>query len=173
MRVEVGRVGRPHGIHGEVSVTVSTDEPARRFADGTALATNPPLPGGLTVQSTRWHSGRLLVQFAGVTDRGGAERLRGTTLVVEADLGESPEDPEEYYDHQLVGLAVRTTGGQRIGHVAEVLHLPGQDVLAVRREDGREVLVPFVTDLVPEVDTLGGELVVDPRPGLLDPETLA
>ena len=81
MQLVVGRVGRPHGIRGELTVQVHTDDPDLRFAAGSVLATEPAVRGPLTVSSSRWHSGRLLVTFAGYNDRGSAEDLRGTTLV--------------------------------------------------------------------------------------------
>ena len=83
-------------------------------------------------------------------------------------MTEQPEDPEEFYDHQLVGLTVRTVGGEAVGQLAEVLHLPGQDVLSIRRPDGTEVLVPFVAVMVPTVDLDSGEVLIDPPPGLLE-----
>jgi 16S rRNA processing protein RimM len=168
MQVVVGRIGRPHGILGQVSVEVRTDEPERRLAPGTTVATDPESAGPLTIADGRVHSGRLLLRFEGYDDRTAAERLRGILLVAEIDPDERPADPEEFYDHQLVGLAVQTVAGAALGVVAEILHLPGQDVLAVRREDGREVLVPFVSELVPTVDVDGGRVVVDPPPGLVD-----
>ena len=82
MQLVVGRVGRPHGIRGEVTVQVRTDDPGRRFAAGSVLATEPADRGPLTVLSSRWHSGRLLVSFAGSADRSQAESLTGTLLVV-------------------------------------------------------------------------------------------
>ncbi|MGA8993445.1 MAG: ribosome maturation factor RimM [Nocardioidaceae bacterium] len=176
--VVVGRVGRAHGIKGEVSVELRTDEPERRFADGARLGTRTPtgvLPQGpgrpatLTVRRTRWHQSRLLVTFAEVHDRTAAEAVRGLTLVTDVDASESPEDPEEFYDHQLVGLSVRTTEGVPVGEVSEVLHGAGPDLLVIRTPDDQEVLVPFVTALVPEVDPAGGTLDVVPRPGLLAP----
>jgi 16S rRNA processing protein RimM len=169
MRVTVGRIGRAHGIRGEVSVDVRTDSPEVRFAPGTLLTTEPTGAGPLTVGRSRWHSGRLLVFFDCVTDRSNAERLRGVRLLAEIDDDERPDDPEEYFDHHLVGLHVVTAGGVEVGEVAEVLHLPGQDLLAVRRSGAAEVLVPFVAEIVPEVDIAGGRLVIDPPPGLLDP----
>jgi 16S rRNA processing protein RimM len=169
VEVVVGRVGRPHGIRGEVSVEVRTDEPERRLAPGTTVRTDPALAGPLTIASGRVHSGRLLLSFEGHRDRTAAERLRGVLLVADVDPHERPEDPEEFYDHQLVGLAVRTVAGDDVGTLAEVLHLPGQDVLSVNRPDGTEVLVPFVRELVPEVDLDGGTVLVDPPPGLLSP----
>ena len=169
MQVVVGRVGRPHGTHGEVTVEVRTDDPDRRFAAGTVLPTEPAHAGPLTVAALRSSGGRLLVHFEGVPDRTAAEALRGTLLLVDVDPDERPEDPEEFYDHQLVGLAVVTVDGSPVGEVADVLHLPGQDVLVVRPGGAdREVLVPFVAALVPEVDLAARRVVVDPPPGLLD-----
>jgi 16S rRNA processing protein RimM len=170
MQLVVGRIGRAHGIKGEIGVEVRTDDPGLRFADGAQLLTDPPERGPLTVVETRWHSGRLLVRFKDVDDRTAAEGLRATMLVVEVDEAARPDDPDEFYDHQLVGLTVVTTAGGAIGEVVDVLHLPGQDVLAITRADGAEVLVPFVKELVPTVDLDAKVVTVEPRPGLLDPE---
>jgi 16S rRNA processing protein RimM len=169
VEVVVGRIGRPHGIRGEVSVDVRTDEPERRLAPGATVRTDPAAAGPLTIATGRVHSGRLLLSFESHRDRGAAERLRGVLLVADVDPAERPEDPDEFYDHQLVGLAVRSVAGDSVGTLAEVLHLPGQDVLAVTRPDGTEVLVPFVREIVPEVDLDAGAVVVDPPPGLLSP----
>ncbi len=170
MQVVVGRIGRPHGIAGEVTVEVRTDDPRGRMAAGTTLTTDPETAGPLAITGGRVHSGRLLLTFEGVNDRSAAERLRGVLLVADVDPAERPEDPEEFYDHQLVGLRVETVAGEAVGELADVLHLPGQDVLVVRRPDGRESLVPFVAVMVPTVDLDGGRVLVDPAPGLLDEE---
>jgi 16S rRNA processing protein RimM len=176
--VVVGRIGRAHGVNGEVSVEPRTDEPHRRFADGALLATRTPQgsaphgpdrPTSLTVRRTRWHQSRLLVTFDGVRDRTAAEALRGLSLVISVDPTEVPEDPDDFYDHQLVGLRVQTTDGVAVGEVADVVHGTVQDLLAVRTADGVEVLVPFVAALVPVVDVPGGRLEVADRPGLLTP----
>jgi 16S rRNA processing protein RimM len=121
------------------------------------------------VRRTRWHQSRLLVTFAEVTDRTAAETVHGLVLVTDVDTAEAPEDPEEFYDHQLVGLRAVTTDGAPVGEVVEVLHGGGQDLLALRTADGRDVLVPFVTALVPVVDVPGGRLEIADRPGLLTP----
>jgi len=164
----VGRVGRAHGLGGQLTVEVRTDAPETRLAAGSVLTTDPAAVGPLTVAAARWHSGRLLLSFDQVTDRTDAERLRGVLLLVEVADDERPEEPDEFYDHQLVGLPVVTTAGTPVGEVTEVLHLPGQDLIAVRRPDGREALIPFVAQLVPEVDLDAHRVVVDPPPGLLD-----
>jgi 16S rRNA processing protein RimM len=168
MELVVGRIGRPHGVRGEVSIEVRTDSPELRFAPGAVLRTDPASAGPLTVEYTHWHSGRLLLALQGVEDRNRAEELRNVLLLVEVDEDERPEDDDEYYDHQLVGLAAQTIGGEPIGTVTEVLHLPGQDLLALRHADGREVLVPFVAAIVPQVDLTAGLLRIDAPPGLLD-----
>lgn len=167
MLLTVGRVVRPHGIHGEVIVEVHTDEPEQRFAVGAQLLTGEG-ERRLTVAACRPHLGRLIVAFDGVDDRDGAEALRGTLLQVDSATLAPPEDPEEYRDHQLVGLSAVTPGGERLGEVVDIDHAPASDLLVVRRPDGRTALVPFVSAIVPEVDLTGGRVVVDPPPGLLD-----
>lgn len=170
MLVTVGRVGRAHGIRGEVTVLPRTDDPGTRLAAGAVLVTEPATAGPLRVERSRWHSGRMLVAFAGVTDRAAAESLRGVLLQVDVAEQDVPEEPDSWYDHQLVGLEAVTVGGQPVGTVVDVLHLPGQDLLVVRREGAAEALVPFVAAIVPEVDLAGGRVVLEPPPGLLDPE---
>ena len=169
MLVTVGRIGRAHGIRGEVIVEVRTDSPDIRFVTGARLTTEPERAGPLTVRQSRWHSGRLLVKFAGVADRAGAEALRGVLLLTEVDADERPADPDEYFDHQLLGLRAITADGDEVGVVTDVLHLPDQDLLVISRIGGAEVLVPFVAALVPEIDLARGQVLIDPPRGLLDP----
>lgn len=168
MQLTVGRIGRAHGLRGELSVEVRTDEPDSRFAPGAVLATDPAQRGPLTVAAARYANGRLLVCFAGVGDRSAAEELRGTLLVVDASELPPPDDPDEFHDHQLVGLRVFTVDGVPVGTLSEVLHLPGGDVIAVSRPNAPELLVPFVAAMVPEVDVKAGRVVLDPPPGLLE-----
>jgi 16S rRNA processing protein RimM len=170
MRVIVGRAGRPHGIRGEVVIGVRTDEPDLRFAVGAAVDVSTDQDGTgelLTVASARWHSGQLLVAFDGITDRTAASELTGSWLSVDASQLPDTGDPDEFRDHELIGLNVRTSGGEPVGVVTDVLHY-GQDLLVVRRTEG-EFMVPFVKEIVPEVDIRAGLVVIDPPPGLLDP----
>jgi 16S rRNA processing protein RimM len=168
MRLVIGRIGRPHGLAGEVTVEVRTDCPEIRYARGSVLDVDPPQRGPLRVTSTRDMNGRLLVTFAGVADRTAAEALRDTLLVVDSASSPPLTDPEEYWDHQLIGLCAVTTTGEVIGELADVLHPPGPTVLAIRRPDESEVLVPFVAAVVPSVDLRGRRVVLDPPPGLLE-----
>ncbi|WP_176732002.1 ribosome maturation factor RimM [Micromonospora rhizosphaerae] len=178
----VGRIGKPHGIRGEVTVEVRTDEPEARFAPGSVLRTEPGavapaapgpgvpyrVPAELTVESARWHQERLLVTFEGVLDRNVAEALRGTLVGVDSEDVAPPEDPEEFHDHQLVGLTAVSPTGERLGEVTAIDHAPASDLLVLRRPEGRTALIPFVKAIVPEVDLAGGRVVVDPPGGLLD-----
>ncbi|WP_214413441.1 ribosome maturation factor RimM [Sphaerisporangium fuscum] len=168
MQLVVGRIGRPHGIRGEVTVEVRTDDPEARFAPGAALATDPAGTGPLVVEGARWHKNILLLRFEGVSGRDAAEDLRGTMLLIDSADVPPSDDPDEFHDHQLIGLSVVTAEGESVGEIVDVLH-HGQDLLVVRR-GGDEVFVPFVKALVPEVDLEAGRVVVQAPPGLLDPE---
>ncbi|GAB2708804.1 ribosome maturation factor RimM [Nocardia thraciensis] len=179
MELVVGRIVKSHGVRGELVVEVRTDEPELRFAAGAVLRGRMPrakVTQEYTVESVREHSGRLLVRLQGISDREAADALRGTLFVVDsADLPPS-EDPDEFYDHELEGLTVRLADGTVIGEVAEVLHSAAGELLSVRAAEGaggaagREILIPFVTAIVPTVSIAEGVIVVDPPEGLLDEE---
>lgn len=169
MQVVIGRIGRAHGIRGELNVDIRTDEPERRFAPGSSVVCGSRT---LTVTTARHHGGRLVVAFDEIADRTAAELLHGTVLEAVVDPDDTPDDPDEFYDHQLVGLEVRSVvEGQDdavVGTVTGLVHLPYQDTLSVDI-DGREVFIPFVTELVPVVDVAGGFVTVRDVEGLLDP----
>ncbi|MCW2759099.1 MAG: rimM [Nocardioidaceae bacterium] len=172
VEVCVGRISKAHGVRGEVAVEVRTDEPDKRFTVGARLALrgkHPGLPATVTIATIRQHQDRLLLTLDEVPDRNAAEAARGALLYVDLPTDEVPDDPEVFFDHQLVGLGAEDTDGTGLGTVKEVLHHGGQDLLVIEAE-GREVLVPFVEALVPEVDLAGGRLVVADRPGLVSGE---
>lgn len=183
VEVLVGRIGRPHGIKGYVTIDVRSDEPERRFAAGQSLMTAPPsgvsrapegapawkAPKHLTVLESRWHHGVLHVLFEGCTDRNQAEQLRGTLLRVALDESDVPEDPDEFYDHQLIGLGAYDLDGTHLGEVVNVAHGAAQDLLVIKTPDLREALVPFVAALVPTVDLAQNRVVIADRPGLVTP----
>jgi 16S rRNA processing protein RimM len=164
VEVVVGRVGRAHGVRGEVRVAVLTDDPDRRFEPGARLWVETPRQfhtstapvGELTVQAVRRHQERLLVTFDQVVDRGAAEALAGAHLVARV----ARDEP--------TGLRVRLTDGTDIGRVGRLDHGAAQDLLVVEGRHGGQALVPFVARIVPEVDVAGGVIILDPPPGLLD-----
>jgi 16S rRNA processing protein RimM len=163
----IGRIGRPRGVRGEAFVEPWTDDPDERFAVGAVLQTEPVEAGPLTVVAMSTASGKLVVHFAGVDDRGGAEALRGVRLLIAAGKRPVLEDPDDFYDTDLVGLAARTVGGADIGTVREVLHAGGADYL-VLDVDGRQQLIPFVRAIVPTVDLADGRVLIDPPDGLFE-----
>jgi 16S rRNA processing protein RimM len=168
----VARIGKPHGLHGEVTVQLHTDEPERRLAVGTLLdteaATGTGVPRALTVRSTRVHNGIWLVAFEEVPDRTGAESLRGTRLVLEGPPDVAPDEDDVYTEDQLRGLTVVDPAGVVLGEVVGLVLGAAQDRLVVRLPDGREAEVPFVAAIVPEVDVEGGRVVLDAPAGLLE-----
>ena len=170
----VARIGKPHGLLGEVTVQLHTDEPERRLAVGAVLdteaASGTGVPRALRVRSTRVHNGVWLVAFDEIPDRTGAESLRGTRLVVDADDTDTAADDDEdvYREEELVGLRVVDPSGADLGEVAGLELGSAQDRLVVALTDGREVLVPFVAAIVPEVDVEGGRVVLDAPAGLFD-----
>jgi 16S rRNA processing protein RimM len=170
MDLVVGRVVKAHGVTGEVVVEIRTDDPDIRFTPGSSLRGRPSRGGPesrYVVESSREHSGRLLVRLDGVADRSAADALRGTLFVVDSEELPPIEDPDEFYDHQLEGLQVVTTTGTAVGSVAEVLHTAAGELLSVRTEEG-EVLVPFVSAIVTSVSLADQTIEIDPPEGLLE-----
>lgn len=147
---------------------VRTDSPEERFRPGAVLRTEPEAAGPLTVEHVRPHQGRLLVTFDGVYDRDVAEHLRGVALWVDSADVPEPVDPDEFLDHQLIGLRAETPAGEPLGDVVAIDHAAASDLLVLRLPSGRDAMVPFVRAIVPEVDIAGGRLVVTAPEGLLD-----
>jgi 16S rRNA processing protein RimM len=170
MQVVVARIGKAHGLRGEVTVQVLTGAPDERFVPGATFATDPASAGPLVLRSARDNNGILLLGFEHTDDRTGAETLRGIKLLADV-LGDDGEE-ETWFERDLVGLRAVTVGGVEVGEVLGLESRPAQDLLVVRLTDGREALVPFVTAIVPEVDIEGGRVVLDPPPGLLDLDEL-
>lgn len=166
--VVVATIGKAHGLRGEVALLLRTDQPEERLALGTVFHADG-VEGPLTVASTRDLQGRWYARFAEVGDRTGAESLRGIELHLEVDAdGEAEDDPDAWYPSDLVGLTVRHVDGRELGTVHELELRPAQDLLHVRTADGRRVMLPFVEQLVPEVDIAEGVVLVDPPGGLFE-----
>lgn len=166
MQVVVARIGKAHGLRGEVTVQVLTGAPDERFVPGATFVTDPASTGPLVLRSARDNNGILLLGFEGTDDRSGAEALRGTKLLADALTDDGGE--ETWYERDLIGLRAVTVAGVDVGEVTALESRPAQDLLVLRLRDGREALVPFVTAIVPEVDIGGGRVVLDPPAGLLD-----
>jgi 16S rRNA processing protein RimM len=164
--VVVGRITRPHGVHGEVAVLVISEVP-ERFRDGATVWTESGR--ALTVSASRSHGDRLLVRFEGLGDREQADALRGTLLVVPESA--SPELPEgSWWDHQIVGCAVETDAGRALGAVRDVIHTAANDVWSVVDAAETETLIPVIADVIVEVDVAGRRIIAREVPGLTAPE---
>ncbi len=159
MRLNVGRIGKAHGILGEATIEVRTDEAEDRFAIGVQLETDNH--GILTVVSARVHNGILLLGFDGITDRNQIELLRNELLYADVDINAPGYDEDDYHVLQLIGCEAFLEDGSLFGTISDVLNLPGQDVLAIATTTG-EVMIPFVHQLVPTVDITHRKLVVIP-----------
>jgi len=159
MRLNVGRVGKAHGILGEATIEVRTDLAQERFAIGAVLDTDTH--GQLTVSTARVHNGILLLGFEGVSDRNSVEALRNELLYADVDINAPSEDEDDFHVLQLIGCQAHLIDGDLFGEVSDVLNLPGQDVLVIK-VDGAEVLIPFVRALVPVVDITARRLTVIP-----------
>lgn len=159
MRLNVGRIGRAHGILGEATIEVRTDDAAERFAIGVILETESH--GNLTVASARVHNGILLLGFTGISDRNGIEKYRNQLLYTDVDIDAPGIDEDDYHVLQLIGCSAYLVDGDLFGVVTEVLNLPGQDVLSIETDNG-EVLIPFVHQLVPAVDIKAKQMTVIP-----------
>jgi 16S rRNA processing protein RimM len=166
VQLVVARIGRAHGVLGEATVEVRTDQPEDRFFIGSVLATEPESFGPLTISSVRDHNGTLLLGFEGVSDRNEIEKLRNILLLADVDI-EADSTEDDFHVQQLLQCEVSTEDGAVIGKVTDVINLPGQDVLAVSYND-REVLIPFVKAIVPTVDIKNRKIVIVPPLGLLD-----
>ncbi len=169
MKLQVARIGKPHGIRGEVTVQVLTDAPGDRFVPGTEFIVEPAAAGPLTVLSARWNKDILLLAFEEIETRNEAETIRGAKLFIETE--ELDEDDDEgWYEHELEGLEVRV-GEAVVGKVTGLRTLPVQDLLVVTTPDGTEILIPFVEQIVPEVNVAEKFILVTPPPGLFEVNT--
>ena len=170
-KLRVGRLVKAHGLKGAIKLELYTDSPNERFVPGAILELQVPETSpwfGKTVEVTemRMYNQMPVIFLKGIEDREAAETLIKAILLVESDLETLPAEPDAWYDHQLVGLRVMRDGVQ-IGLVQRVEHFPSQDLLAVKTETG-EVLVPFVSAIVPIVDIEAGTVTVTPPLGLFE-----
>ncbi len=170
-QLRVGRLVKAHGLKGALKLELYTDDPARRFTPGAIFTLQVPTTSewhgkSLELIELRWYNTHAVGFFKDVVDRTAAESLVKAILWVEQDAEELPVEEDAWYDHQLVGLGV-LRDGVRVGTVIRIDHLPAQDLLTVKTDDG-EVLVPFVKAIVPSVDITAGTLTVTPPPGLFE-----
>ncbi|GAA2040217.1 ribosome maturation factor RimM [Yaniella flava] len=172
-QVRVARIGKPHGIRGEVTVELFTDSPEVRFVrDNTFAVRISDAPSEvcptLTVEKARWNKNIMLLKFAEFSDRNTAESLRNSELYAEPE--ESTVDEDSWYADDLIGLAVHqeVIDSPVLGEVSNLITGEAQDLIEIRLLNGNDVLLPFVEEIVPEIDEERGAIVITPPPGLLE-----
>jgi len=168
VQLVVARIGRAHGVRGEVTIEVRTDKPEERFYVGGVLETEPANLGPLRIASIRNHNGTLLLSFEGKGDRGKAEELRNVLLVANVELSRDELNEDEFHVTEILGCSVFLESGEHLGEVVDILQLPSQDTLVVKsisKED--EVLIPFVKKHVPELDLKSRKIIVRNVEGLI------
>jgi 16S rRNA processing protein RimM len=169
-QLRVGRLTKAHGLKGAIKVELYTDEPDKRFVPGAVFTLQVPEESpwfGKTLELTelRWYNEHPVAFFVGIPDRDAAETLIKAILWIDIE-GETSTDPDAWYDHQLVGVAVERDG-LKVGKVARVEHMPAQDLLVISTPTG-DVMLPFVKALVPSVDLEKGVVTITPPGGLFE-----
>jgi 16S rRNA processing protein RimM len=170
-KLRVGRLVKAHGLKGAIKLELYTDSPDQRFKPGQVLELQVPESSEwfgktVTVSELRFYNQSPVLFLEGIDDRSKAETLIKAILLIETEADALPEEPEAWYDHQLVGLKA-FVGQEQVGLVSRVDHLPAQDLLAIETPSG-EVLVPFVKQIVPEVDVTTGQVTLTPPDGLFE-----
>ncbi|MCF8528658.1 MAG: ribosome maturation factor RimM [Aquiluna sp.] len=170
-KLRVGRLLKAHGLKGAIKLELYTDSPNERFVPGAVLELQVPEDSQwfgktITVSELKWFNQSPVLFIEGVSDRNVAETLIKAILLIDQPLDASPEEPDAWYDHQLAGLKV-IRDGHEIGSLIRVEHMPAQDLLIIKTENG-EVLLPFVKAFVPKVDIAAGIIEITPPGGLFE-----
>jgi len=160
--IAIGKILTPRGIRGKLKVEVATDFP-QRFAPSAKVYINRQ---PMTINNTDWHQGQVIIQLDGIDSVKEAEKLRGQQ--VEIHHSQAYILPEgQYYHFQLIGLEARTTRGELLGNVTQILDTPGHDIYVISGTKG-EILIPAIDDVVTAIDLSQGYLVIEPIEGLLN-----
>lgn len=172
MLVRVATVGKPTGLVGRMTVRMTTDEPRERFAPGSRLIAHHAAVGGesgteFVVDRLHGTAPKWSLSLEGVSTREQAEALRGSELFAEVPDDIKPTGEQEWFDRDLVGLPCEDTEGHSLGTVQAIEHLPAHELLVVKTSAGHLARVPFVTQIVPRVES--DRIILDPPGGLLDP----
>jgi 16S rRNA processing protein RimM len=160
----VGKLRRPHGLHGEILMELLTDFP-ERLTDGMLLYVGAEYRP-LRMLHTRRHRELLIVTFEGYETPEGVGELRNQFVFVPtADIPSLPEG--EYYHHQMLGLQVVSESGVSLGKLEEILETGANDVYVIRRENAADILIPAIDPVILEIDLKKGEMRVSLLPGLM------
>ena len=160
--ITIGRIIAPWGIKGQVSVQIETDFPQRFSPSEQVFIDGKPV----TIVDVSWHRGRPLIKFNTIDCTEDARQLRGKPIEIpQSQIQPLPED--HYYHFQLIGLEVRTVGGEHLGKIREVLAGESNDTYVVQGTEG-EILIPAIEDVVKSIDLAHGYMEIEPIAGLLE-----
>lgn len=169
MRLKVGKIVNTHSLKGEVKVISSTDFEEQRFEKGTELliTRGNQVVKEVTVESYRIHKNNLLVKFVGIDSIVEAEKLKNLQIKIDSEnIGELEEN--EYYFHEIIGCEVFDENGKSLGEISEILTPGANDVWVIKSQNGKEILIPYIEDVVKKIDVENKKIDIEVMEGLID-----
>lgn len=169
MRLKVGKIVNTHSLKGEVKVISSTDFEEERFKKGSKLliTRGNQLIREVVVQSYRNHKNFLLVKFEGIDSVEDAEKLKNLQIKIDSDeVGELEEN--EFYFHQIIGCEVFDENDKNLGEIIDILTPGANDVWVIKGENGKEILIPYIEDVVKKIDITSKKVNIEVMEGLID-----
>lgn len=169
MRLKVGKIVNTHSLKGEVKVISSTDFEEQRFEKGTELliTRGKQVVKEVTVESYRTHKNNLLVKFVGIDSIEEAEKLKNLQIKIDSDnIGELEEN--EFYFHEIIGCEVFDENGKSLGEISEILTPGANDVWVIKSQNGKEILIPYIEDVVKKIDVENKKIDIEVMEGLID-----
>ena len=169
MRLKVGKIVNTHSLKGEVKVISSTDFEEQRFEKGTELliTRGNQVVKEVTVESYRTHKNNLLVKFVGTDSIEEAEKLKNLQIKIDSDnIGELEEN--EFYFHEIIGCEVFDENGKSLGEISEILTPGANDVWVIKSQNGKEILIPYIEDVVKKIDVENKKIDIEVMEGLID-----
>ena len=169
-KIRIARIVNTFGIKGELKVLAETDFPVQRFAKGqTVYLINQENQLAAKIETARLHKGSYIVKFQGIEQINDVESYKGGWLAINAGQQEDLAE-DAYYYHQIIGLEVLTTEGEKIGKIKDILALGSNDVWVVQRKQAKDVLIPYIDDVVKEVNLENSTVAIELMEGLMDDE---
>lgn len=169
MRLKVGKIVNTHSLKGEVKVISSTDFEEQRFEKGTELliTRGNQVVKEVTVESYRTHKNNLLVKFVGIDSIEEAEKLKNLQIKIDSDnIGELEEN--EFYFHEIIGCEVFDENGKSLGEISEILTPGANDVWVIKSQNSKEILIPYIEDVVKKIDVENKKIDIEVMEGLID-----
>lgn len=169
MRLKVGKIVNTHSLKGEVKVISSTDFEEQRFEKGTELliTRGNQVVKEVTVESYRTHKNNLLVKFVGIDSIEEAEKLKNLQIKIDSDnIGELEEN--EFYFHEIIGCEVFDENGKSLGEISEILTPGANDIWVIKSQNGKEILIPYIEDVVKKIDVENKKIDIEVMEGLID-----